>query len=579
MLCPYCGTASSHERYCRQCGSALLKTQVSAIPVDKFIGYEAVTLEEQSSSERVADTWDQSIPINSSTDSVSLIGTTLDKKYYIESQLGVGGMGTVYRARRLSIGDMVAVKVLHRDKTVDTQSIERFRREAQTAARLKHPNFVNVYDFGVSRDGLVYQVMELAEGQSLREMIEEHGTLNEATAAEIIRQVCVGLDEAHKGGVIHRDIKPENILVETTPGGFHVKVLDFGIVALRGNAHGRLTQTGTVVGTPHYMSPEQCMGTELDGRSDIYSLGIVLFEMLTGDVPFDSPTPTAIVIQHVNQAPPQLRAKNPKISPAMEAVVLHAMDKRREARPRTAGELAGELIAAIKNGSNVRFSAPAPEKGKRQAVGGSNAGLRSQSGSKPVTTRSKKRPALVLIATLLLVPLAFGGAYSWYWQKNSTTQSAMKDATVNSNLQTSMVNDNLVAPDQNLQENKSAAQPEPSPLQVAAGQDNGDQGVEQLQKDKISNAGSNEPVINTGTAVKKNTLNKQSISNKRTVSTKPRQSRARVVHLHDRDDEKRYRDWDDDRRYRDRDDHERRYRDRDRYWPRRHWRGYWRWDH
>ncbi len=532
MLCPYCGTASSHERYCRQCGSALLKTQVSAIPVDKIIEYEAVTLDENVSSARVANTRDLSIPINSSSDPVSLIGTTLDKKYYIESKLGVGGMGTVYKARRLSIGDMVAVKVLHPNKTVDLQSIERFRREAQTAARLKHPNFVNVYDFGVSKNGLVYQVMELAEGQSLREMIEEHGTLTEATAAEIIRQVCVALDEAHKGGVIHRDIKPENILVETTPGGFHVKVLDFGIVALRDHAHGRLTQTGTVVGTPHYMSPEQCMGIELDGRSDIYSLGIVLFEMLTGDVPFDSPTPTAIVIQHVNQAPPPLRAMNPKISPAMEAVVLHAMDKRREARPRTADELASELIAAIKNGSHVRFPAPTLALGgRKQEAGGSTAGLLPP-GGKPVTTRSKNRPALALLATLLLVPLAFGGAYFWYGQKNSTTQSATTNENVNRNLQTSMVNSNLAASDQNPQESKSTAQPEPSPLQVVTG--------------------------------------------KRPVGAKSSKSRARVVYLHDRDDEKRYRDWDDHRRYRDRDYYERRYHDRERYWPRRHWRGFWR---
>jgi serine/threonine-protein kinase len=255
-------------------------------------------------------------------------------------------MGTVYRAGRLLIGDRVAVKVLHPDQMADPQAVERFRREAQTAARLKHPNVVTVYDFGVSREGLNYQVMELAEGESLRSLVERHGRLAETAAAEIIRQVCAALDEAHRQGIVHRDIKPENILVQTIPGGLQVKLLDFGIAALRDVKAGRLTQTGAVVGTPHYMSPEQCLGEELDGRSDIYSLGIVLFEMLTGVVPFDSPTTTAIAIKHVNDPPPPPRILNPKISPAVESVVLRALEKRRDARPQTAGEMARELIAA-----------------------------------------------------------------------------------------------------------------------------------------------------------------------------------------------------------------------------------------
>src|SRR5262245_12735358 len=147
-------------------------------------------------------------------------------------------------------------------------------------------------------------------------------------------------------GVVHRDIKPENILVQTVPEGLHVKVLDFGIAALRDVNAGRLTRTGAVVGTPYYMSPEHCLGEELDGRSDIYSLGVVLFEMLTGVVPFDSPTTTAIVIKHVNNPPPPLCALIAGICAAVEAVALRALEKRRDARPQTAGEMARELIAA-----------------------------------------------------------------------------------------------------------------------------------------------------------------------------------------------------------------------------------------
>src|SRR6266511_3517900 len=164
MVCPNCGNVSDGKRFCTKCGLEL-----------------------------------EPLPPTASA-SGALTGRTLDQKYYLESKLGVGGMGTVYRARRLLIGDMVAVKVLQPDQVADPQAVERFRREAQTAARLKHPNVVTVYDFGVSREGLNYQVMELAEGESLRSLVEQHGRLAETAAAEIIRQVCAALDEAHGQG-------------------------------------------------------------------------------------------------------------------------------------------------------------------------------------------------------------------------------------------------------------------------------------------------------------------------------------------------------------------------------------------
>lgn len=189
--------------------------------------------------------------------------------------------------------------------------------------------------------------MELVEGQDLRRILRRQGPLTQGVAAEITRQVCAALDEAHRQGVMHRDLKPENIIVGQTADGPHVKVLDFGIASLADLTSHRLTQTGGVVGTPHYMSPEHCMGQELDGRADVYSLGVTLFEMLTGIVPFDSPTPTAIVVQHVNQQPPPLRSINSSISPAVEAVVLRALAKRREDRPPTAGALAQDLLAAV----------------------------------------------------------------------------------------------------------------------------------------------------------------------------------------------------------------------------------------
>src|SRR5215510_6482135 len=272
MVCPNCRNVSDDERICNQCG-------VLASPL-------APTTSASGGAHSPAT-------VSPLLDSGALTGMTLDQKYYLESKLGVGGMGTVYRAGRLRIGDRVAVKVLHPDQMADPHAVERFRREAQTASRLKHPNVVAVYDFCVSSEGLNYQVMELAEGVSLRSLVERQGTLAETDAAEIIRQVCAALDEAHRQGVVHRDIKPQNIVVQTIQKRLQVKVLDFGSAASI-DITTRLTRNGAVIGTPHYMSPEYCLGEELDGRSDIYSLGIVLFEMLTGVVPFDSPTPTAI---------------------------------------------------------------------------------------------------------------------------------------------------------------------------------------------------------------------------------------------------------------------------------------------
>ena len=277
---------------------------------------------------------------------MELIGQSIDDRYRIDAVIGKGGMGTVYRATRLLIGDEVAIKVLHIGNE-DPQAAERFRREAQAAARLKHPNAVSIYDFGVSKDGLQYLVMDLVEGKSLRTIAKEQGPLSLSLVAEIASQVCAALDEAHRNHIVHRDIKPDNIVLNSTPAGVRVKVLDFGIAKLRDDSATTLTQTGNVMGTPHYMSPEQCLGEDLDSRADIYSFGIVVYEMLCGRVPFNSPISTAVVVQHVNQAPPSLRSFNAGIPAAVEAVVFRALEKSREMRPETAGRFARELKEVV----------------------------------------------------------------------------------------------------------------------------------------------------------------------------------------------------------------------------------------
>src|SRR6266498_2230893 len=413
MICPNCGNVSDGKRFCTKCGLELEPLPPTASASGGAQSPAAVS------------------PLSASG---ALTGRTLDQKYYLESKLGVGGMGTVYRARRLLIGDMVAVKVLQPDQVADPQAVERFRREAQTAARLKHPNVAAVYDFGVSREGLNYLVMELAEGESLRSLVERQGTLAETDAAEIIRQVCAALDEAHRQGVVHRDIKPENILVHATTAGLHVKVLDFGIAALRDVNAGRLTRTGAVVGTPHYMSPEHCLGEELDGRSDIYSLGIVLFEMLTGVVPFDSPTPTAIVVKHVNEPPPPPRTLNPKISPAVESVALRALATRRDARPQTAGEMARELIAAAGGAgrgsphpatvAGPQVMTPAPITTLREgAAPESNSSTAPLFGEVSTKTGSSGRLVLWVFCALLLLAGGAAGLW-WYVQRGANEKVA-----------------------------------------------------------------------------------------------------------------------------------------------------------
>jgi serine/threonine protein kinase len=340
MICQKCKTLNDDgDTFCRECGTAIQSSgqmPTAQFAAGSFIPHAA----------------DAAAP---SANNDVLIGHIIDGRYRIDARLGTGGMGAVYRGTRLLIGDEVAIKILNSDQVSVPQAAERFRREAQSAARLKHPNAVSVYDFGVSQDGLFYLVMELVVGESVRSLIKERGPFTPEAAAEVITQVCSALDEAHRQSIIHRDIKPDNIMVYPAASGLRVKVLDFGIAKMRDQPASNLTQTGSVMGTPHYMSPEQCVGEDLDNRSDIYSLGIVLYEMLAGVVPFNSPTSTAVVIQHVNQAPLPLRAINMNIPSSVEAATMHALEKRREARPQTAGMLAQELNAAV-NMANARPS-------------------------------------------------------------------------------------------------------------------------------------------------------------------------------------------------------------------------------
>ncbi len=317
-----------------------------------------------------------------------LVGTTLEGKYRIVSRLGAGGMGAVYKAHHLLLGRDVAVKVLKTEVLTDSRSAERFRREAQAAARIEHANAVTIYDFGISADGNAYLVMELLRGTSLRDILDRDGRLSLDRAVEIFVNVCAGIDRAHQLGVVHRDIKPDNIMVDERPdGSVQVKVVDFGIAMLQDmGAASRLTGTGMVLGTANYMSPEHCRGDEMDARSDIYALGVTLFEMLTGRVPFSASIPSAVIVAHVNETPPWPRVLRPDLPPAVERVVLDALAKRPDDRPRTAGELSRRLVAAA-------TGAVSPSNAPTVPVPGVTTDERAAPGGAPITTPAPGWPS------------------------------------------------------------------------------------------------------------------------------------------------------------------------------------------
>jgi eukaryotic-like serine/threonine-protein kinase len=264
--------------------------------------------------------------------------TLLNDRYRLIEQIGEGGMATVYRALDLRLGRIVAVKVLHSHYAGDDPFLQRFQQEAEFAASLgAHPNVVAIYDIG--QDGTTrYIVMELVEGRSLKELIRERAPFSVVEAFAIGRQVASALDFAHKRGLVHRDVKPQNIMV--TPEGM-AKVTDFGIA--RSVSASQLTRTGMVIGTVHYFSPEQAQGKPAGPPSDIYSLGIILYEMLTGHLPFDADTPIGIAMQHLHSEPPSPWDYNPDLPARAVITVLRALEKDPERRYRDAAELAAAL--------------------------------------------------------------------------------------------------------------------------------------------------------------------------------------------------------------------------------------------
>ena len=272
------------------------------------------------------------------------VGRTLDEKYCVEERLGAGGMGAVYRARHLLMDRPVAIKVLHQRLVGDEAARVRFQIEARTAVLLKHSNAVSVTDFGQTSEGCVYIVMELLEGRTLREILSREAPIETARAISLMLQTCDAVAAAHQAGIIHRDLKPSNILVtQSADQPAVVKVLDFGIAKFAvdmfadDDGASSLAQKSSVVGTPRYMSPDQHNASELTAAADVYSLGVMLYEMLTGMAPFTGTTPAEIAQKHANEAPHSPREIVASIPEDVERVVLYALAKQPKDRPANAG--------------------------------------------------------------------------------------------------------------------------------------------------------------------------------------------------------------------------------------------------
>jgi len=289
-------------------------------------------------------------PLRASDPTADLVGQVIAERYHIKKKLGEGGMGQVYLAEHVKMGRRCAVKIMSAALLNDPEAVSRFNREAANASRISHANVCAIYDFGETSDGLIYLAMEFVEGRSLTELLKEAGPLPLPRAGGILTQAADALQAAHELGIVHRDLKPDNIMVTTARGRDVVKVVDFGIAKATGadSRSQNVTRTGLVVGTPEYMSPEQLTGDPLDARSDIYSLGLVFYRILTGVLPFKSESAQETMIKRLTDDPLPLAEALPggRFPPRLQQIMNRALARSAADRYATAAEF-GRNVAAV----------------------------------------------------------------------------------------------------------------------------------------------------------------------------------------------------------------------------------------
>jgi eukaryotic-like serine/threonine-protein kinase len=365
-------------------------------------------------------------PVSTASAVDPLVGQTIDGRYLVEGVLGEGGMGVVYRARHTGIERKVALKVLRSEFANDREILERFVLEAKTASALGNPHIVDILDFGRLPDGSTYFAMEHLDGISLTEAINQR--LTPERIAKIALQVCDGLGAAHAKSIVHRDLKPDNIFILQRGGGDFVKLLDFGIAKVSTDSTQKLTRAGAVFGTPHYMSPEQAAGTTVDHRADIYALGVILYEMASGKLPFDSDNFMGILTQHMYKAPIPIRAlvNNSDCPPGLEAIVQKCLEKLPGSRYQSVTELAEDLRLLL-GGQIPR--AVNELLGRSNRVTGQQVDYFKQAGpalmipGTPPKARPARSPLVAIAAVLFVAAVAFGGYVLWVRQARAPSSN------------------------------------------------------------------------------------------------------------------------------------------------------------
>lgn len=418
-----------------------------------------------------------------------LVGQVVADRYHILKKLGEGGMGAVYLGEHVKMGRKSAIKVMAAAMSQDPDAIARFNREASNASRISHPNVCQIYDFGETPDGLIYLAMEFIEGQALTDLIEREGALPPPRAARILKQAADALQAAHDLGIVHRDIKPDNIMViQGRDGTDIVKVVDFGIArAVGGDESGqKVTKTGLVVGTPEYMSPEQLSGDKLDGRSDIYSLALVLYRMLTGVLPFQADSAQETMIKRLTDDPMPLMETRPDIAfpPALQVVLDRALARMPADRYQSAAQFGNDTMAAVEGLEVIPGTRVAESPGgatQLMSAGEVEAATKAQSVRKPgpkapaakaaaaaAQPAPKKSTMPVAIIIGVAVVAALGGVAMLLKSKPPTV--AVRDTTAQSQSNTTQTQTSNPQPAQPSDLRPRPSQPQPNQPQPASNQ-------------------------------------------------------------------------------------------------------------